>query len=192
MKKCQLMKKIIYVIFVFVLSLTTGCSVFLRSKLPSDYTTLHYKICKGIKNNYRLDKSLCDGQLMMLHIGSLLPPDTISVYLNDKLVLDKITTDYSYPYIDKEEYGGHGEHSYDFLLYRRLNNNALIVMNLRDPKKKVLARVSVNDTLDIRVVDEKGGFKRMQIPENTNCFFEILFGKTSWVDTVRGAVRHFD
>lgn len=175
-----------------MLSLTAGCSVFERSKLPSDYTTLHYKICKGIKNNYRLDKSLCNGQLMMLHIGWLLPPDTISIYLNDKLVLDKITTDYPYPYIDKEEYGGHGEHYYDFLLYRRLNSNTLLVMNLRDPKKKVLARVSLNDTLDIRVVDEKGDFKRMQIPENTDCFFEILFGKTSWVDTVRGAVRHFD
>ena len=130
-----------------------------------------------VKNNYRLDKSLCNGQLMMLHIGWLLPPDTISVYINDKLVLDKITTDYPYPYIDEEKYGGHGEHFYDFFLYRRLNSNTLLVMNLRDPKKKVLARVSVNDTLDIRVVDEKGGFKRMQIPKTRTIFMKYYFAK---------------
>ncbi len=185
------MKRIPYIIVVLMLFTVASCSVYLKGKMPMDYTDLHYKVEKRIKDNSKLDKSLCDGQLMLLHIGRVCPNDTLSVYMNDKLVLNQITISYPYPYIDTEEYGGHGEHYYDFLLLKKNNCNILLLMNLRDPEKKVLARVSAKDSLRIKVGDETGRVKSISIPQAVDHFLEIQFIKTSHVDTLQG-VRLFD
>lgn len=184
------MKKLYYLLFLILLCASGGCSINIRSKLPTNYTDLNYKIEKRIKNNVHLDESLCEGQLMMLQIGCLYPTDTVSVSFNGKIVLKNITTDYPFPYIDKEEYGGHGEHYYDFLLFRKTNGNTLLLMNLRDPKKKVIAQASVKDSLDIRVVYNNEPPKRISIPKTTDYFLEIRFFR-SFVDTLQG-VHLFD
>lgn len=168
----------------------SSCSINIRSNLPSDYTELHYRVYKGLNNNDKLDKSLCDGQLLMLQIARLSPKDTISVYINGKLVLKNITTQYPFPYIDKEEYGGHGEHYYDFLLVKKTKGNKLFLVNLRDPKKKKIAAVSINDNLVICVVNERGEHKTLTIPKNNDHFLEIRFFETT-VDTLQ-SVRLFD
>lgn len=173
-----------------MLFIGSSCSVNIRSNLPSDYTELHYKVYTGLENNDELDKSLCYGQLLLLHIAQLTPEDTISVYMNGQLVIKNITTDYPFPYIDKEEHGGHREHYYDFLLVKKTKGNKLFLVNLRDPKKKKIAAVSVNDNLDICVVDEKGEHKTLSIPKNNDHFLEIRFSETD-ADTLQ-SVSLFD
>ncbi len=175
-------------ILIFIIG---SCSTSFKSKLPTNYTDLSHKVDKRIKNNPNLDKSLCEGQLMMLQLGMLYPTDTVSLYINDELVFNKITTDFPYPYIDKEEYGGHGAHYYDFLLVRQKNRDIVSVINLRDPQKETLAKVLIKDTFDICIVDEKERAKSIKIPKDIDHFIEIQFVKTSFVDTLSG-IRYFD
>ena len=184
------MRRFIYYFFLIMMFLGSRCSINIRNNLPSDYTELHYRVYKYLNNNEKIDKSLCDGQLLMLQVAQLTPKDTISVYINGKLVLKNITTDYPFPYIDKKEYGGLGEHYYDFLLVKKTKGNKLFLVNLRDPKKKKIAAVSINDNLDICVVDEKGEHKTLSIPKNNDHFLEIRFSETD-ADTLQ-SVRLFD
>lgn len=169
------MKTTVYLEFMVMLLVVSGCSTFIRSSLPTDYTDINHKVNKDIVNNDKLDKSFCDGQLMMLEIGWICPGDTVSVYMNDTIVIENITTDYSYPYIDKEEYGGHGEHYYDFLLYKKKCSNKLFVVNLRDPQKKIIKQVKIKDSLRIKDINENGSQKEFVIPKDLNHFLEIRF-----------------
>jgi len=187
-----MMRRIFISLYLFLIMMITGssCSVKIRGKLPSDYTELHYRVYKGLKNNDKLDKSLCDGQLLMLQIARLTPEDTISVYMNGKLVIKNITTDYPFPYIDKKEYGGHGEHYYDFLLVKKANTNKFLLVNFRDPKKKILAKVPVYNNIFVGVVDEKGERRMLSIPKSNDHFLEIRFFK-NYADTLN-SVKLFD
>lgn len=169
------MKTIVYLKLVVMSLVLYSCSTYIRNKLPTDYTDINRKVNKDIVNNDKLDKSLCNGQLMMLHIGCVCPTDTVSVYINDTLIIGNITTNYPYPYIDKEEYGGHGEHDYDFLLYKKKYGNKLLVINLRDPQKNVIKQVKFKDNFCIKAVNEKGCQKEFIIPKNLNHFLEIRF-----------------
>ena len=181
------MKTMPYLIFMLILFVGTSCSTYIINNLPTDYTAIHRKVSKKIENNKDLDKSLCDGQLLMLQIGNMLPGDTVSVYINDIVLLENITTDYPYPYICKEEYGGHGEHDYDFLLYKKKCGNKLLVVNLNDPQKNLIKQVKLKNDFRIKAIDGKGCQKEFVIPKNLDHFLEIrfLFFKDFYADTLR-------
>lgn len=180
------MKTMLYLIFMLTLLVGSSCSTHIINNLPADYTAINRKVNKDVGNNKNLDKSLCDGQLMMLQLGCMLDGDTVSVYINDTLVLENVTIDYPYPYIDKEEYGGHGEHCYDFLLYKKKCGNKLLVINLRDPQKNLIKQVKLKNDLHIIAIDGKGCQKEFVIPKNLDHFLEIrfLFFNDFYADTL--------
>lgn len=181
------MRNFIYLLLVVMLYTAGSCSINLRSNLPKDYTDLQYRVCKSIKNNEKIDSLLSNGQLMMLQIGHVLPEDTIALYFNGRLIINNITTDYPFPYIDEEKYGGHGEHYYDFLLVSKSNNNHILLVNFGDPSKKKIAEISVKESLNISVVNNKGERKTQVIPRNIDHFLEIrflLYKKGIYTDTL--------
>ena len=186
------MKTMLCLIFMLTLLVGSSCSTYIINNLPVDYTAINRAINKKIENNKDLDKSLCDGQLMMLQIGNMLPGDTVSVYINDIVLLENVTTDYPYPYIDKEEYGGHGEHNYDFLLYKKKYGNTLLVVNLRDPQKNLIKQVKLKNDFHIKAIDGNGCQKEFAIPKNLNHFLEIrfLFFNDFYADTLHHIKLH--
>ena len=186
------MKTILYLIFMLILLVGSSCSTHIINNLPADYTTINRKVNKDIGNNKNLDKSLCNGQLMMLQLGCMLAGDTVSVYINDTIVLENVTIDYPYPYIDKKEYGGHGEHYYDFLLYKKKCGNKLLVINLRDPQKNLIKQMKIKKDIRIKAFNGKGCQKEFVIPKDLNHFLEIrfLFFDVFYADTLHHIKLH--
>lgn len=186
------MKTMLCLILMLALLVGSSCSTYIINNLPADYTAINRKVNKKIENNKDLDKSLCDGQLMMLQIGCMLVGDTVSVYINDTIVLENVTTDYPYPYIDKKEYGGHGEHYYDFLLYKKRCGNKLLVVNLNDPQKNLIKQVKLKNDFHIKAIEGKGCQKEFVIPKNLNHFLEIrfLFFNDFYADTLQHIKLH--
>jgi hypothetical protein len=120
----------------------------------------------------------------MLQIGNLYSPDTVSLYIENKLVLEKLYRGCQFPTdTGAKRLGGHGEYSYDFLLVWEKNRNAINVFYLKDPHKRLIKRVNVKDSLSIKVVHNKGDFKQIMIPKDNDSFLHILFEPID--DTVR-------
>lgn len=163
------MNKYTLFMFMFVLLSASGCSTLLKSKWPTTYSDIN-------DADIHKDKLLGTGQLMMLHIGSMLPGDTISVYIENQIVLENVTVSNPYPTsITSEQYGGHGEYCFDYLLFKRNHSHYLSLVNLNDPRKKVINKVKVKGNIHIKAIDEKGNQRDIEISKDLNHFIEIQF-----------------
>lgn len=154
---------------IYMLSLASGCTTLSKSRWPATYDEVHYAYTNK-------DKVFGEGQLMMLHIGWLFPEDTISVYIENQLVLENVTVSNPYPTdIAAEQFGGRGEYCFDYLLFKREHSQYLFLVNLNDPQKKVLNKVKVKGSMHIKAIDERGNQRGVEIPEDLNHFLEIRF-----------------
>ena len=132
----------------FVFLSSSGCSTLFKSKWPTTYSEINYA-------DIHKEKLFGTGQLMMLHIGSILPEDTISVYIENQIVLENVTVSNSYPTsISTEQYGGHGEYCFDYLLFKKKHGHYLFVVNLNDPRKKVIKKVKAEGAIQIKAIDD--------------------------------------
>lgn len=151
--------------------LAASCSI-IQHQLPSGY------------DQYRSNPLCEDGEILILRIGNLYPSDTVSVYLEDKLVLKNLSRGCLFP-VDTgaRKFGGHGEYHYDYLLVWGRNHNSIDVYNMKDPLKKKIKHVVVKDSLSIKVVHNKGDYKEIVIPKDNDSLIHFLFETID--DTVR-------
>ena len=142
--------------------MSSSCHMNTRTTLPSTFEEL------------RTNGLFEDGRMSLLQIKNLLPGDTISLYVNEVLVLKEVTVNYPYPgYIDIEKWGGHGEYNFDFLLWKR--NHQIILVNMEDPHKTIIKRILDKNTLIFKAVDERGEKKELMISEKKRLPASIRF-----------------
>lgn len=170
------MKGNIYIILMLTMVMSSSCHMNTRTTLPSTFEEL------------RTNSLFEDGRMSLLQIINLLPGDTISLYVNEVLVLKEVTVNYPYPgYIDIEEWGGHGEYYFDFLLWKR--NHKIKLVNMNDPHKKVIKQIQNKETLIFKAVDERGERNEVMILGNNRLPASIRFFHYSnrlYADTLNG------
>ncbi len=170
------MKGNIYFIIILTMVAFSSCRMNDRMILPSTLEEL------------RTSSLFEGGCISLLQIIDLLPGDTISLYINEELVLKELTVNYPYPgYIDMEKWGGHGEYNFDFLLWKR--NHKIKLVNMNDPHKKVIKQIQNKETLIFKAVDERGERNEVMILGNNRLPASIRFFHYSnrlYADTLNG------
>lgn len=180
-KKLRINKAFSFFCMLMLVGLS-GCSVHYKHTLPSDY------------DDFRQHSLYNTGKLFLLHVGQIRPKDSVIVFIDNKIAINTISTNFPYPTeFDTNHQGTPTLAWYDFIITKK--NNTLTLTNLNDPKKTMLFHTKIKDTVDITLKNNYGYKKSLNISSQTSYFVEFEFfirpDSSLYADTIH-CIRYFD